>query len=414
MAETNATPKRWLLISGAPVQQALWKPLSERYDLCFIYDGVVEYAGSLGVTADNLNRYITADVQEAALTEAAKLAAKAVPAMPVIQQRLTARFNGNTPTELAEADTWFPGYLLQKAQVTAMMIGALELFLKTHDVAGCVVHEDVAPDMRTIVALCRARGIPTIHLPHAPCHLLPNGDPDIHRETRADWIGASGPGVAEFYRENGHAPDKIAVLGGAQWDGLYTPFIHVERNEARRVLGIDPDRLALWYGASWTQTTALRGEGDVGLRNGLIAVISTAKKLDAFLMITLHPNDGSQSDDMYLQALHDFEADGLVTRYHVPYIAAAADALIAQGPSNLCIDAAIQGVPSCYLQTEGFDFRSALPYRSDGSDLTAIVQQTIASRGSAEWQAFVRLYNAAHPDGDAAGQIAAWVGDLCR
>lgn len=414
MAETNAPPKRWLLISGAPIQQALWKPLSERYDLCFIYDGVVEYAASLGVTADNLNRYITADVQEGALTEAAKLAAKAVPAMPTIQQRLTARFNGDTPPELAEADAWFPGYLLQKAQVTAMMIGALELFLKTHDVAGCVVHEDVAPDMRTIVALCQARGIPTLHLPHAPCHLLPNGDPDIHRETRADWIGASGLGVAEFYRENGHAPDKIAILGGAQWDGLYTPFIQVERDEARRVLGIDPERPALWYGASWTQTTALRGEGDAGLWRGVDAVLRTAKDLNATVLISLHPNDGSQADAAYLKALQDADVDGLVTRYHVPYIAAAADALIAQGPSNLCIDAAIQGVPSCYLQTEGFDFRSALPYRSDGSDLTAVVRQTIASRGSAEWQAFVRLYNAAHPDGDAAGQIAAWVGDLCH
>jgi hypothetical protein len=412
MAESQSD-KRWLLLSGAPLHQNLWKPLSEKYQLCFVYDGVTEYAASLGVTVDNLNRYITADVQEHALTDAAHFVAKVVPEMPRIQERISGQ-GGSIPPDLAMADKWFPGYLLQKAQVAALMVGAFDQFLSTHDVAGCVVHEDVAPDMRMLVALTQARGLPAIHLPHAPCHLCVDGGPDIHRSTRAEWIGASGPRVAEFYAENGHDPAKIAVVGGAQWDGLYDSFITPDRDEARRVLGINDSRPALWYGATWTQTTGLRGGFDSELRGGVQKVLEAARALDAWLLITLHPNDGSGADEMYLKALREANLDGLVTRFHLPYIAAAADALITQGPSNLCVAAALQGVPACYLQTEGFDYREALPYRSDWTDLTSVVKRTLASRGDDAWQGFIAAYNAAHPDGNASGKIAEWIGGLCR
>lgn len=412
MADSNN--KRWLLISGAPIQQALWKPLAQRYNLCFVYDGVNEYAESVGVKAENLNRYITAEVTERSLNEAAHFAAKSVKQMPIIHQRFTERLNGNTPDSIKESSDWFPGYLLQKSQQIAMMVGAVDVFSSTHDIAGCVVHEDVAPDMRAIVAISRAHGWPTIHLPHAPCHLRDDGGPDIHRHTRAEWIGASGPRVAEFYRDNGHDPSKITIVGGSQWDGLYNSFTHVDRVEARRVLDIPIERIALWYGATWYQTTALRGGYESELKRGLMAVIDVVKRMNAWLMITLHPNDGTAAEKYFSEALKEENIDGLVTRFHIPYIAAAADALIAQGPSNLCLDAAVQGVPSCYLQTDGFDYRSELPYRSQGDALEFIVRKTLDSRDNPRWQDFVSEYNVAHPDGNASERIAEWIGELCQ
>jgi hypothetical protein len=136
--------------------------------------------------------------------------------------------------------------------------------------------------------------------------------------------------------------------------------------------------------------------------------------LNAALLITLHPNDGGGADEFYLNALKESGVDGLVTRFHLPYIAAAADALIAQGPSNLCIDAAIQGVPACYLQTDGFDYRHALPYRSGRDDLLETIQRTLDSRGEPRWQDFVLAYNSAHPTGDASSAIADWIDTLCH
>lgn len=405
--------KRWLLISGNPHQQALWKPLSERFNLAMIYDGVSEYAQTLGVPVDNLNRYISVDVQEHALNEAAILSARALGQLPNIARSLKHRLNGNTPAELDEPGKWLPGYLLQKAQFVALMSGALSNFMRERNVAGVVVHEDVAPDMRTAVALAKQAGIPTIHLPHAPCHLTADGGPDIHRTTRAEWIGASGPRVAQFYASNGHDPLKIAVVGGAQWDGLYTST-PIGRSESRRVLGVPDNKIALWYGATWSQTTALRGGYEREQLDGLRAVLAAAKQLDAWVLITLHPNDGSGRDAEFVKALSEADVEGLVTRFHLPYVAAAVDAVVAQGPSNLCIDAAIQGVPSLYLKTEGFDFATERPYRCWPEDVLATIKKMLDSRGDAQWDAFVREYNASHPDGNASDHIAEWIEGVCQ
>lgn len=405
--------KRWLIISGSPAQQALWRPLSERFNLAMIYDGISDYAASIGVKVDNLNRYITVDVQERSFNEAALLAANMVQRMGAIKSSLTQRLNGNTPPELETPEMWLPGYLMQKAQFVTLLSGALNNFIRENNVAGVVVHEDVAPDMRAVVGLARQIGLPTIHLPHAPCHLTAAGGEDIHRHTRAEWIGASGPQVARFYAENGHDPHKIAVVGGVQWDGLYG-LTHVARDEARRIFNISENKIALWYGATWAQTTALRGGYEPEQMQGLRAVLRAAKQLDAWLLITLHPNDNSGRDQMFLDALRESDVEGLVTRFHLPYIAAAADAVIAQGPSNLCIDAAIQGVPAMYLQTEGFDYATEYPLRCWPEDVSGTIEKTLASRGDPKWDGFIREYNAAHPDGQASVRAAEWIDGLCQ
>ena len=104
----------------------------------------------------------------------------------------------------------------------------------------------------------------------------------------------------------------------------------------------------------------------------------------------------------------------MVTRSHHIYVLRATDVLIAQGPSNVCVDAAILGTPSAYLQTEGFDFAHVLPFRGTLDTLAKVALMAKDSRGDPAWSDFCKFYDDAYPDGDAAGRICEMVEQLCQ
>ena len=273
------------------------------------------------------------------------------------------------------------------------------------------MHEDVAPDTRSLVLWCKARGIPTIHVPHAACHLRADGGSDIHRESRSDWILASGEYERDFYVAGGHPMNRIAIVGAPQMDGLYADEVLPAQAEARRVLDIDNERV-ICYAGTWSQTTAIRGTGLSEMNDGLHAVIDLTHEWQAVLIIKSHPNGGD--DKVYAQALRDTNTPGLITRHYLSYAVRAADVLVAQGPSNICIEAAILGTPSCYIQSEGFDYAHELPFRSNAEQLSIVAREARDSRGDPAWQDFIRLYNAAHPEGGAVEAVVEKVIELCR
>ena len=256
------------------------------------------------------------------------------------------------------------------------------------------------------VALCRARGIPTIHIPHAPCHLLP-GVPDIHRETRTDWILASGARMRDFYVSSGFPAERIHVVGGPQYDRMYSE-VHLSREVARAQLGLPEDVMVVAYGATWAQTTSLRSKFEAELQAGFAAVMGLAAGIGGHLLVSLHPH-GPNNAAEYAKAMKESEVKGIVVRGHMVHVLRAADLLIAQGPSNLCIEAAILGTSSVYLRTEGFDYATALPGRSnDYKDLPPVAQAAYESREDrAPLDAFVTEYNATHSEGGVASERAA-------
>jgi len=413
MAEPNNNQdrKRVLMLHGHPVSQGYWRGLSEHYDLCFTSPQATEYAMSIGVPCFALNGFMNGDVQEHALSMSAQIASKAVQSASVISGRLLLQFNGSAPSEFHSAKDWWPGYVLQHAQAIALQSALLTQLSNIREIAGCVVHEDVAPDTRSLVLWCKARGIPTIHVPHAACHLRADGGSDIHRESRSDWILASGEYERDFYVAGGHPADRIDIVGAPQMDGLYADEVLPTQAEARRVMDIDNERV-ICYAGTWSQTTAVRGTGNVEMNEGLRAVIELTHEWQAVLIIKSHPNGGD--DKAFEQALRDTNTPGLITKHYLSYAVRAADVLVAQGPSNICIEAAILGTPSCYIQSEGFDYAHALPFRSSAERLNIIAIEARDSRGDPAWQDFIRLYNAAHPEGGAVEAVVEKVIELCR
>jgi hypothetical protein len=406
-----------LLLSGGGNQQSLWTELARDYTLAFLYPQAAQLAREMGcvevISLDEMAH--TNDVVEEVANSSAKLTSQIVTRLPDVLQTFKSIYADAGPAALdGQLNNWWAGYCLHHIQAALTRLEAMNQLTKQPiPIAGCVTHEDVAPDTRSLVSWAKAQGIPTIHLPHAACHLLPGSGTDIHRETRTDFIAASGLYMQNWYVGNGFDRKRIEIVGAPQWDGLYGEQLP-GRTEARDVLHRDPNRLVLCYAATWGQTTSIRGEADREIDDGLAEMFKVAKDLDADLIIKIHPNDAQPADQYYAQALQLAKLNGLVTRWHTHYILRAADVVIAQGPSNLCVEAAILGTPSCYIPTEGFDFANdwSLPFH--GADLHESVTRALASRGDPVWQDFIGYYNAGHPDGNASERALNYIRSIAQ
>ena len=400
--------KPLLLISGHQVHQALWQPLQESFDLMFAYPNVKQYAESIGVTKTlALSEALNVQAQERSLNQTALMTNAAVAQLPVIRQAVANNFNGTRPPALAQINEWWPGYLMQQTGMVSNVITALDEVGKVRPLIGCVVHEDVTLYTRALVNWCNAHGVKTIHIPHAMCHLRDDAGPDIHRETRAAYIGASGEAMRDYYARNGHPLGNIELIGAPQWDNYYQPGHLPERDEARRVL--DVDGLVVTYAATWGQTTALRGGYDSEINAGINAVLDYAQRKSATLIIKVHPNAGT-SENYYADRLQQAHVKGLVTRQHLAYVLRASDVLISQGPSNVCIESVMAGTPACYIQSEGFDFAHPQLPRGSVRDMDNMVE---VARSPQDWSEFITFYNCVHPDGGSVERAVDWLRALC-
>ena len=412
---TQPTEKPVLILSGHGSIRPAIPALAADYDLLFIDPQGAQTAAELGVSnVAALQQFIDPELREMASNTAAIMTARAVNALPDIAGRFNSAYGHGQPSLLnSQMPGWFAGYAAFNFGELVMQLSVLEKFYSMRRVAGVVVHEDLTPIYRSVVLHAKAKGVPTIHVPHAACHLLPSASPDIHRETRTDYIAASGDYMAQWYAAVGFPLDKIIVTGAPQFDGWYKGGVP-SREEARRVLGVENTQRVICYATTWAQTTSTRSpHAEQEQTDGLAATIKLAKSTDAALMVKCHPSETPDNEKFYSAALEQSNVAGLVTRNHIGYILAAADVLVAQAPSNLCVEAAIIGTPSVYLQTDGFDFAHRLPFRATPNTLAAEAGKALDSRGNEEWRNFAIYYNAAHPDGEAAVKLADMVRMLC-
>lgn len=408
--------KPLLLLSGHQVHQALWRPLQEHFDLMFGYPNVKQYAESIGLAETlALSEAMTVEAQERALNQTATLTHLAVLQLPIVTRAAAVHFNGQRPPALQQLGDWWPGYVMQQVSMIANVVAALDETIKKRPLAGCVVHEDVSLYTRVLVNWCNSRKIPTMHIPHAMCHLRADGGPDIHRETRAHYLGAAGAAMRAFYARNGHPLERIELIGAPQFEHYYQPDALPGRDEARRVL--DVDGLVITYAATWGQTTALRGGFDDEINAGFASILDAAKRRGATLIVKVHPN-GGDAEQFYAEGLQQAGVRGLVTRQHLNYVLRASDVLVSQGPSNVCVEAALAGVPSCYIQSEGYDFAHPAIPRGTTQDLAGTAGHAMDAMIDAalawhDFDEFIEFYNGVHPAGGAIERAVDWLRELC-
>ena len=404
-----------LILSGHSIMESMLPRLSEKYDLCYLAPQAIHIAEAHGIKAMAMNSFIDSKVQEHALNAAALMTANVVKHVPIAAERIqdiVGNDNSTLPTELNVVSDWWAGFIMHHLRERAFLIAGLNNLSTQREIAGCIVHEDLTPDMRATVLWCNAMNIPTIHLPHANCHLLSDAGLDIHRETRTQYIAAAGRYMADWYAASGFAPDRIRITGTPGFDALCQDRLN--QDESRQVLGIDKDATVVAYNTTWQQTTGLRGRWQEELEQGLNAVIDLVKEWHAYLIIKVHWNETQQAEEAYAQRLRAVGIEGAVTRHHHVYVLRAADVLIAQGPSNVCVDAAILGTPSAYQQTEGFDFAHKMPFRGTPDTIAQAALMAKDSRGDPAWSDFCKLYNDAYPDGNASDRVCEMIEELCQ
>lgn len=407
-----------LLITSNHIMTPLWESLSEHYDLCIVGQQAglavdLEIKGAVPI-----QKYATADANETAINAAYKLSAKLFDnhTSASLGQEIEKWVGDDCPPQL-RADPirqWWPAMVGEHVRQQVGLIELLKNTMREHKIVGCLVHEDVMPDMRAMVLFCKTRGIPTIHVPHANCFYT--GEQwDIHTESICDYIAASGAYAKDFYMRWGYDGEHIQLVGAPQLDSWYSNHAPT-KEEARKVLGIGENDFVIIYASSWGQLTSARGGFESEFAGSFERVLDAASKLKATLVVKMHPGEARGQEDGYLSGLKQAGINGCVTRTYNEYVLRAGNVLIAHGPSNICVQAAIVNLPSCYFPTEGFDFPViGGPIWIDVALLNTM--EYIQGLGKSYWDAFAKQMNDVHDcfsNGSACDRAIEFVRRICH
>lgn len=141
-------------------------------------------------------------------------------------------------------------------QVTRLvpdLIRVSEAFDRLHregPVQAVVVHNEVAPILRAVLAAAERYGIPTLHLPHG-LGLNRFAMEDFDDLIRASLVGAQGAFTRDFFLGNpANSADRITLIGRPEWDTYYDRP-PLDREAACRTLGLDPTRPIVAFAGCW-------------------------------------------------------------------------------------------------------------------------------------------------------------------
>jgi len=395
-----------LILSGGHRHRALWEPLAERYQLVFLESSAAAAAESMLDSASILR------VEEFLVDEHIN-AAKAE-AMWQARKVMVALENGLTFDDDVDGlrqpglNGWLPTSVYELATASYVRVFAAMSCVEKMNVVGVLVHEDVTPEGRLLAQFGISEDLPTIHVPHAN-HFLGPGSTDIHCQVTAQYIGASGTHMRDWYMACGVPADRIRLVGAPQWDWLYKEHALPERGIARKALGKTDDGLVITYGGTWGQDTGVWGNGAADIEAGWQTMLAAAKELGAYLIVKEHPGETPDRDKKYSEEMEAAGVSGAVTRVHNEYALRAADCLVTQGSSNLAVEAAIVGTPAVELYQCSTRYPDYGPRGTWGDGLADLVHEAI---GAGPLKEFERAMNY-DADGGAVDRIVEWVGELC-
>lgn len=391
--------------------QHLWPGLNETFSLVLIgQPQEAAIAQDMGIDASPIGKFVDADVNETATNKAYEFSSRLYndPLYYWMSSKINNSSGYVTPGRLKQ---WWPAMVGEHIRQQTTMIETLKKVFAEFKPSGCIVHEDVTPDMRALVMFCKARGVPTIHVPHATCFYT-GEEWDIHTESISDWIAASGTYSADFYNRWGFPAERITMTGAPQLDSWYIPN-PLSRAEARLVLGVKLDDFLMIYATSWGQLTSSRGGFDDEHQRNFDMICNAALELKATLCIKMHPGEAPNQEQMYNEQLHKRGINGFITRAYNEYVLRAGDVMVAHGPSNIGVSSAIIGLPTAYIPTEGFGFPPG-PIAVSDSVVEAVAEARTKTKDY--WDDFAKQMNEPHNDfenGSACERIVKFVKEVC-
>ena len=349
--------KQVVVLSGMKPTIQLYDSMLKQFDSIAVYDqnAAMHISGARGESVACPVTGAGESLYARARNNAALLTGQIVETLP----KISFSVDGTGPLPLRD---WLPGLALGILPDVLINLHSLTAFHESdeYDVVGVVTHEDVTPKFRSLALWSKARGIPTIHVPHGNCFNLSR--PDIHDESVCDWILASSSYMRDWYAERGFPKHRIKITGFPDWDGWVKQ--NVTQENARKILQLPADKPTVLFGMAWAQRTNLVDDHDA-LEVASHIALAAAKKAGWQLIWSLHPGCQQDQEQRCLRLAAAHRVDAMVTRDHLPLTLAASDAVLYVGPSNMVVEAALNNRPAAIFELRGYGFPGEPPWRAE-------------------------------------------------
>lgn len=426
--EAKAKEKPVIVLSGGPAVQHLaakWAGdkivdslLSKDYDIAFLYPHVADEFRGRGMQCYKLDDGTTGQDNNDAINWA-------VLRITALIHSLRGRRQSKVRSCLPQGEPllkavsggllgWMPGYVVSSLARMHMRIAVWKRFWESHEVRLVVTHEDVAEDTRALVQFARARGTPTLHVPHFNHGSLPRAIPDVHDAIHCDYAAVAGQYMAGWLEARGMDGDRIRVTGHPAWDRF--AHINPDRVWSRAMLRLNPAQPALCYAADWVLWTTLCYHERTP-HAGWEVVLEAFKALrrEGWLLICkAHPGAKETNAEWHAQQARKAEVACLVTDRHLDVVLQAADVMVSNGFSNIVAEAAMAGVPGMTLGPGYLDEPAVPGVDYDAEALYRAVKAVHEARET--WRAellpeFLERYVGPN-DGKATERIVEWCREL--
>jgi hypothetical protein len=309
-----------------------------------------------------------------------------------------------------------PGYVVSSLARMHMRIDVWKRFWDSRDVRLVVTHEDVAEDTRALAQFAKARGTPTLHVPHFNHGSLPRPMPDVHDDINCDYAAVAGEYMAGWLERRGMEREKIRITGHPAWDRF--AHINPDRYWSRAMLRLNPARSAVCYAADWVLWTTLCYHEKTP-NAGWQVMLEAFKVLNRegwLLICKSHPGAKVTNWEWHGKEAEKMKVPCLVTEQHLDIILQAADVMVSNGFSNIIAEAAMAGVPGITLGPGYLDEPAVPGIDYDAEALVQAIKDAHASRQA--WQAdllpaFLERYVGPN-DGKATDRIVEWCRELAE
>ncbi len=394
---------------GAPVAPLL-AGLATRYVLVVPDGGIAEQLRAAGIDAVPWQQF-TDPARVAAIRDQA-------PRLPdTLMTRLDAAdvawgFAGRDRRDACRAAV---RAVLERALSTQLLVGEIgRSLVATGRLAAVVLHEDVTPPARALLAATRDAGVPSLHLPHGVYARERLVGADVHGTLHADVVAVGGSMQREWFLSRGVAADRIVVTGNPAWDRLCT----LARSDLPPLeLPAGP---VVTVAASWIGSDSAHRQHVESLHDAMMAAaldgVARLRATQPSLRLVLRPHPSAPPSDDAALVARAVAAGALpdrVERGDGVALLARSDALVTL-PSTLAIEAILLGTP---VVAPGFAYdgdavRSA---DRDGASVAAALAAALADVGTPAFAmrcaAFATRYNGPS-DGSASERVLALVDDL--
>ncbi|NIV38606.1 MAG: hypothetical protein GWN58_57075, partial [Anaerolineae bacterium] len=244
---------------------------------------------------------------------------------------------------------WLPGYTVSALARMHAQIANWRRLWEVREVRLVVVHEDVAENTRSLVQFAKARGTPTLHVPHFNHGTIPGEPPDLHDALNCDYVAVAGEYMAEWYERRGVDSSRIRITGHPQWDRFAA--MRPDRYFGHGSLRTNPALKTVLYCADWVLWTTLCYDEQT-------PVLGWQTMLEAFRMLQregwqlickAHPGAKDTTAQWHAQMAKNADVGCTVSARHLDIMLQAADVVVSNGFSNVITEAALVGVPGLTL-----------------------------------------------------------------